>query len=166
MGQAVKGFMSSLKKAQQQELDKSFAEWESVPMVPIRVPNQSSGGNGNSGGAGGSGAIDLYDLVDPEQIFSKFPENWTEKVLNTVKWNEKKELLDILLKTASGSPKLAPTNFYPVVAMLRRLLSDSNVNVMMSAIKIAGVLACGLRKNFNSSAKNLFEPIISKLKDK
>lgn len=50
--------------------------------------------------------------------------------------------------------------------MIRRLLNDSNFNVVLSALKLIGVLAKGLRKNFNHSAKILFPYITPKFRDK
>lgn len=50
--------------------------------------------------------------------------------------------------------------------MIRRLLGDSNFNVVLSALKLVAVLAKGLRKNFNYEAKQLFPIIILKFRDK
>ena len=50
--------------------------------------------------------------------------------------------------------------------MMRRLLGDSNFNVVLTVLKLAGVLAKGLRKNFNHSAKILFPYITPKFRDK
>ncbi len=49
--------------------------------------------------------------------------------------------------------------------MLKRLFDDSNVNIVCLAIKIAGLLAKGLRKNFNH-AKLLTPFLVGKLKDR
>lgn len=50
--------------------------------------------------------------------------------------------------------------------MIRRLLSDSNFNVVLSVIKLAGILARGLRKSFSHQVKILLPMIIPKLRDK
>lgn len=50
--------------------------------------------------------------------------------------------------------------------MIKRLLNDSNFNVVLSALRLVGALAKGLRKNFNHSAKVLFPYIIPKFRDK
>ena len=70
------------------------------------------------------------------------------------------------LISAASVPKLAPTNYYPVIAMVKRLLNDSNFNVVVSAVKITKLLAKGLRKNFAGSAKLLASTILSKFKEK
>lgn len=50
--------------------------------------------------------------------------------------------------------------------MIRRLLGDSNFNVVLTALKLTGILAKGLRKNFNQSSKILFPYITPKFRDK
>jgi cytoskeleton-associated protein 5 len=50
--------------------------------------------------------------------------------------------------------------------MVKRLLGDSNFNVILTVLKLTGLLAKGLRRNFNHSAKLLFPHIIPKLRDK
>ena len=63
-------------------------------------------------------------------------------------------------------PKLTPSNFYPIIGMLKRILSDPNINVVQSGIKIMGQLSKGLRKNFSSAAKIFFPILLGKFKDK
>lgn len=50
--------------------------------------------------------------------------------------------------------------------MIRRLLNDSNFNVVLTSLKLAGALSKGLRKNFFHSAKILFPLILGKMKEK
>lgn len=46
-------------------------------------------------GKGKGGAkIDAYDMATAQDIFNKFNESWTDKVLALQKWSERKELLD------------------------------------------------------------------------
>ena len=72
-----------------------------------------------------------------------------------VKWSEKKAMLDDFL-IACAVPKLTPSNFYPIIGLLKRILSDPNINVVQSGIKILGQLSKGLRKNFTSASKIFF----------
>lgn len=50
--------------------------------------------------------------------------------------------------------------------MMRRLINDSNFNVVLAVLKLAGALAKGLRRNFSHSAKLLFPYITPKFRDK
>ena len=50
--------------------------------------------------------------------------------------------------------------------MIRRLVNDSNFNVVLTVLKVAGVIAKGLRKSFANSAKILFPLVLNKMKDK
>lgn len=74
-------------------------------------------------------------------------------------------MLNELIQAAS-TPRIAPTNYSPLVSMIKRLLNDNNFNVVVAATKIVGLLAKGLRKNFTGAAKNLVPMILSKFKDK
>lgn len=50
--------------------------------------------------------------------------------------------------------------------MIRRLLTDSNFNVVLTNLKLAATISKGLRKQFTHSAKSLFPLILSKMKEK
>jgi cytoskeleton-associated protein 5 len=63
-------------------------------------------------------------------------------------------------------PKLANTDFRPITEVIRRLINDSNFNVVLWVLKIIGVMAKGLRRPFASAAKNNFANIIAKFRDK
>ena len=63
-------------------------------------------------------------------------------------------------------PKLNPSEHRHIVEMIRRLLNDSNFNVVLNSLKVAGCLSRGLRKHFSHSAKILFPQILAKMKEK
>ena len=169
MGEAAKTFYSKLKKQQIEELDKFYEEWPKQPMKPLRgeeeQPMGVSKGPGKGGKADTSAGLDPYDISDPVDIFHKFNDPWCEKVLAQQKWLDKKSMLDELIKAATV-PKLAPTNYYHINTMLKRLLGDSNVNVMLAAMKIYGLLAKGLRRNFTGTAKSVAPLILQKFREK
>ena len=50
--------------------------------------------------------------------------------------------------------------------MCRRLLSDSNFNVVLNTLKLTGNLAKGLRRAFTHSSKILIPLILPKFRDK
>lgn len=50
--------------------------------------------------------------------------------------------------------------------MTKRLLNDSNFNVVLCSLKLIAALAKGLRKNFAHASKILFPLILPKLRDK
>ena len=50
--------------------------------------------------------------------------------------------------------------------MIRRLLTDSNFNVVLTNLKLAATISKGLRKQFIHSAKSLFPLILSKMREK
>jgi hypothetical protein len=52
-------------------------------------------------------------------------------------------------------PKLANTNYHPIISMTKKLLKDSNVNIIGLGLRVLTTLSKGLRKHFSFSAKNL-----------
>ena len=50
--------------------------------------------------------------------------------------------------------------------MIKRLIKDSNFNVVLWNLKIVGALAKGMRKPFSPFVKSIFYDIVVKFKDK
>ncbi len=63
-------------------------------------------------------------------------------------------------------PKLANTDFRPATEVIRRLINDSNFNVVLWVLKMIGVMSKGLRRPFGPTAKSNFSNIIAKFRDK
>ncbi len=108
-----------------------------MPLQPLRAPLECSGVS--AGGAGGNknAEVDAYDLADAEDILSKFPESWCDKVLQLAKWQEKVEALQLLVKAATAAPRMVPSNnMYAVVSLIKKLLNEQNVNLLQPAIKV------------------------------
>lgn len=53
-----------------------------------------------------------------------------------------------------------------MLSLIKKLLQDSNANINLCTIKLCGLLAKGLRKNFTNQAKLLFPLLTPKLRDK
>lgn len=67
---------------------------------------------------------------------------------------------------AASVPKLANGEFRHITELIRRLINDSNFNVVIWSLKIAAVMARGLRKHFHAAAKIHFFNIICKFREK
>ena len=63
-------------------------------------------------------------------------------------------------------PKLANTEFRPVTEVIRRLINDSNFNVVLWVLRMVAAMAKGLRRPFAPAAKSNFFNIIGKFRDK
>jgi hypothetical protein len=116
--------------------------------------------------------LDANSFLEELDIFKKLNEKWVTTVFNNhelkieTTWKEKVEKLETLIKEASY-PRLATnSNFHHIVAMLKKLLADSNIVVSVKSITSCGMLAQGLKKSFRDSAKMLFPIILSKFKEK
>ena len=158
---AIKPTIDRLKKAQQEELTKSFEEITDFPQ-PTRL---NKGQKPVAAKSAAGPRIDAYDLADAKDIFGKYGANWVERVLAMEKWVEKKEAMEELNREAD-TPKLAERSPQELVTLVKRLLVDNNMNVQLQAIKLAGLLARGQRRYFEPFAKQLFPLLLLKLKDK
>lgn len=62
--------------------------------------------------------------------------------------------------------KIANTGHQHMTNMIKKLISDNNINVVIWTLKTLVVLAKGLRKNLADFAKKIFPAIISKFREK
>lgn len=150
-----------LKKPQQEELQKAFEETKDFPTATrffkCKGPDKPSKNQGHG--------IDIYEMAEAKDIFSKFPQEWVEKVLAMEKWADKKQALE-QVNAEANYPKLADKNPGALVDLAKKLINDNNVNVMVQAVKLVGLLSKGLRKSFEIYSKEFFPMFLDKLKEK
>jgi cytoskeleton-associated protein 5 len=180
MGAALRPSYDNLRPAQQKELDEAFSS--APPAQPTRLTRSAAVKAASSAaaasdtvvkGAAGptpsvsvaGGDIDPLEFLDPVEVLSKLPSGWCEKVLAAPKWQEKKEFLDTLIDLAK-TPKLASGDYSEVVKTLKRLMGDSMVLVVSTAITAFSMLAAGLRKEFKQCAQISLATLLDKFKEK
>ena len=142
ISKAVEPYVAKLKKQQQDELNKAFAALS----TDIKEAN-------------------VYEFLDSKDIFTQYNDKWADNVLNMEKWSDKRDALEELNNQANF-PKLAEKNPGVLVGLAKRLLNDSNVNVLVQAIRLIGYLAKGQKKFFESYAKHFFPVFLAKFKEK
>lgn len=162
----IKPSIEKLKKAQKDELEKSFED-----IIEIAIPTRYIVGQEPEASEAlpnclpKAAAIDIYEMADARDVFNKYSERWTETVLAMEKWVDKKSALEEL-NNELNYPKIAEKSPLALTSMAKRLFNDSNVNVMLQAVKMIGLLAKGQRKYFDSLARQFFSLIVTKFKDK
>lgn len=65
-----------------------------------------------------------------------------------------------------NQPKIKSGDYQHLIAVLKKLMTDSMVQVSLSAIKVCGNLAKGLKKDFEVGCKELIEPLLLRFKEK
>ncbi|CAD8052112.1 unnamed protein product [Paramecium sonneborni] len=153
-GKNIEAFFGGLNEKLQQELKKIV---ETITEV-LKAPNQD--------GDFETGNQQLYDLAEAVEVFPKFTDSWCEKLFQLEKWQDKKELLENLQKACSVAKMIPSPNVYSIVQLLKKLINEQNIAICTMSIKIAGLLANGLRKNFLQYVKILTQPLFARLKDK
>ena len=149
-----------------------FSEVTEAPTPQRRLRSEEASAQEETKTPGKSGKkappepeFDAFSLADAKDIFKKYDERWCDGVLNMQKWIEKKTALEELNAEASA-PKLAEKSPADICGMVRRLLQDSNIQVVIQSIRVLGNLAKGQRKYFSSYAKTYFSMLIPKFADK
>ena len=67
---------------------------------------------------------------------------------------------------AANVPKIANTEYRHISEMIKRLINDSNFNVVIWDLRVLGVMSRGLRRNFQYVVKNVFANVLGKFRDK
>ena len=162
----IKPAVEKLKKPQQDELQKAFDEITDVPVPTRWLKHEEASGKLEAAQPGKPGKpIDIYEMADAKDIFTKYGEKWCNGVLAMEKWTEKKTALEELNKECDY-PKLAEKSAAEIIAMAKRLINDSNVNVMLQTVKLIGLLAKGQRRYFDNYARQFLPLLLQKFKDK
>jgi cytoskeleton-associated protein 5 len=159
---AILPTVNKLKKIQADELIKAFAEIIDTP-TPLKELEPES--LEESKGSSRPKKIDAYDLAEAKNIFKKYNEAWCDALLAKDKWTDKKADLEELIREAD-TPKIVNQSSKSIVGMCKRLLNDSNMQVVIHTIKVIVVLAKGQRKYFEPFAKSLIPLMLQKFKDK
>lgn len=176
MGEAVLPLVEKLNKPQQDELKKQFEKMVSEGITPpkaLRMTNTEESSQKED-------AInevcakeekeevekfDAFDLVDEKDCLTNYDESWAESVITAKKWSDKKSMLEAMLNDMSTT-KIKPGDTSHIVTAMKKLLSDSNINVFHISIRCVGALASGLRENFSEGAKSLATQLLLKYKEK
>ncbi|KAF8363910.1 hypothetical protein PRIPAC_90833 [Pristionchus pacificus] len=113
--------------------------------------------------------MDGWDYLEEVNVMERWPSEQRENVRST-KWAERRDALQSLLDLIDKNPRLSSTTttiYGEIVDELKKiLLKDSNVVVVVVAIKVVTGLARGLRRNFERFVGMVWNPLLEKAKDK
>ncbi|EST07076.1 CLASP N-terminal domain protein [Kalmanozyma brasiliensis GHG001] len=193
IGAALEPTIDSLKDIQAKELRQQFADIDAAsPSKPTptrfllsqREKMQAAAaapvsqlGPADTPGASVSHAaaqeedddVDPYDLAEPVNVFGsrEFPADF-EEMVNSKKWQERKETLETILKILNSSPKVQPDSRFDglVDHLALKIQKDANINVVLVSCQCLEAMAKGLRDNFSRYKDKVVPPIIEKLKEK
>lgn len=174
----VTDLTSSLADAQKKELGKRSAEYKEKAEAPKAVRrryrtekaniNTSAGQDPGKSSSSAATSIDTYDMVEAVDVAKKLPKGWNiDKVFTMEKWKEKQDHLQELSKLLDVK-RLLPSDLYSTVmpALVRLVKSESNIPVLQEAAKCIGLMACGLRKDFERHARQCLPVLVARIIDK
>ena len=102
------------------------------------------------------------------KLSCKFNESWINQLLDPKKnWQNKRDMLDDLLLNL---PNISKPHFEAIISqmnvMLKRLINDSNLNIVILAIKIIEKIYGTFQKEACNYAKGLMQLLMEKFKEK
>lgn len=181
IGPALKPQLSALKPVQVSELEAEFEKVKGERAMPTRflrsqqakqaevAAQQEDNVDGDSGGGSDEEDrpdVDPYDLLSPVDILSKLPKDFYEKI-EAKKWQERKEVLDLLEKILTDAPKLENGDYADLVKVLKKVMTkDSNVVLVGVACKCLALLVTALKKRFHPYAGAMLPACLEKFKEK
>uniref|UniRef100_A0A1I7UF87 Cytoskeleton-associated protein 5 n=1 Tax=Caenorhabditis tropicalis TaxID=1561998 RepID=A0A1I7UF87_9PELO len=110
---------------------------------------------------------DPWDFLDEFDLLSKMPDAF-DTMIQSKKWQERKEALEDLSQLLTAHPKLDPKGSYgSLVEQLQKVLEkDANILVAALAANCLAGLANGLRSKFQQFAVSVAPIIFEKFKEK
>jgi hypothetical protein len=98
-------------------------------------------------------------------VLGSYTSKWVDETLEIAKWKDKKASLDEFIKKTRVTNILPPRDLSHFITLIKRLLSDNNINLLLCGFSIAQNLSKGLKRHFYIVAKNISTYIFMKLKD-
>lgn len=179
IGSAIKPQMTHFKPVQVTELEAEFEKLGNEKAQQQRFMRsqqdlkakmeEAAAAGGDDGGGDGEEAeeegVDAYELIPAVDILKQLPSDFYDKI-EAKKWQERKEVLDNLVKLVEN-PKLENGDYGPLVKSISKVVSkDSNVILVGIAAKCLAGIANGLRNKFQPYALNCIQAILDKFKEK
>ncbi|CAJ0605322.1 unnamed protein product [Cylicocyclus nassatus] len=113
--------------------------------------------------------MDEWDLLDEVDVIALWP-NEHKKNVQSSKWLERKEALEVLSQLIEKHPRLSTSSmtiYGETMDELKKIVArDSNINVVIAALHVLKNLAFGLRKCFACFIPMIWPVILDKAKDK
>lgn len=172
-------FWGDLKPTQQTDLEAQFEKIkaEAPPKQERFLRSQQAamarapppgmdGGEADDGGdyAEEPAEIDAFDLAEPQNVLSKVPSDFQDK-LGSAKWKDRKEAVEALYAVLNV-PRIKDGDFAEINRGLAKCMKDANVAVVTQAAQCIEVLAKGLRKGYGKYRSVVQQPIMERLKEK
>ncbi len=171
-------FWNDLKPTQQTDLEAQFekVKAEGAPKQERLLRSQQAaqerapvggaddGYDDDGGDVEEPGEVDAFDLAEPQDVISKVPKDFYDK-LGSSKWKERKEALEALYAIVNV-PRIKDADFHEVNRCLAKCMKDANIAVVTQAAQCIELLAKGLRKAYSKYRATVMQPIMERLKEK
>jgi len=174
-GSPLQSLLNDLKRAQQDALAtqvQDITPGQLRPTVYLRKDRPKEGEEpAAAAGAKGKGGdkqavVDAREFIESVDLISQLAKTDFETKIAETKWSEKVEGLKLVLNIIGPVPKLQPGDYGDLVRTLKGLMSHCHFQVASTAMKVLGLIADGLRKEFHPFSRMVFQAYVSCTKDK
>ncbi|KAF8323194.1 ARM repeat-containing protein [Clavulina sp. PMI_390] len=110
--------------------------------------------------------FDISMPVEAVDIVPKIPPDFFTQISSS-KWKDRKETLDSVLEVVKATPKIVDADgLGDLVKALAGRMPDTNINVVMTAASIIGLLAKGVGPSFARFKTTTIPPMLDRLKER
>ncbi|KAI9254442.1 armadillo-type protein [Phascolomyces articulosus] len=165
IGPEVKSFVQDVTPALMANIEAEFDKVAQMePPTPTRTTAESQAASRGGGGGGGNAAADAVESLFPRVDISS-PLSKASSECSDANWKVRKEGLEKVLSIIEGANKRIKPNLGEFPGVLKQRLNDSNKNLQIMALEIAGLLAESSGKPFEKYLKPLTGPVTASLSD-
>lgn len=163
VGKELLVLLKDIKEATLKVITDAFETVQIVQNPKSDAPKRVLKGEADSGKAAVGSQLELVPRTDiSKKITAKIL-----KDINTGKWAEKKEAMELLEKILiDANNKILPTGLSDLFVAIKAKLNDGNKNFVRLIVSFLTKLIEAIGNNFKNFTKNIAAPLISSLADK
>ena len=171
--------LENFRSAQKSEFDKMCGEQEaagaSTPVVPtvwLRKDRPAPGSETQDMGvkpkAASVGTGDCSrEFADEVDLIKRLKATDYAKDVAGEKWSDQQRALQFVIDIIGPVPKIkAGSDVHEIISSCKGFLREGHLQVQLSALKVVGLLADGLRAELSTSARVVSQSVIQKCKEK
>ena len=167
--ECLETILVKLRPAQKAEYEKTIetiTPREAVAKMFLRG-GEETGANSKDRNATVKKTFDPREFAETVNLLEALAKSNYKKLKAEPKWQRKVEALKIITEIIGPIPKLESGGDYgELISDIKIALNDSNIQIVMQAIRVLGALSDGLHQSFRMYAKMIYPQLLQRLTDK
>ncbi|KAJ1416447.1 armadillo-type protein [Ochromonadaceae sp. CCMP2298] len=169
--------LDGLRTAQQSDFDKAVAEQETgaaapVPSLYLRTSRPKEGEAPTPApvaapAAANDGAVDGREYADEVDLMKRLKTSEYGSLVADEKWSEQLRAMQIVIDAIGPVPKIKPgCDVGDLMSVIKGFLRQGHLQLQTASLKVIGLLADGLRREFGNSVRPLLQQVVGKSREK